>query len=270
MRTREELQTVNAFLFAFGRTLLAFPDSHCTSPTTTTRNHNLITLRVSRSMIRSPRITGLTRRRSHSSASLPCPVFLSHTTPTTPHTLRAFTGASTDTRRAPISPICIATLMIWALGLASGHNRKLAVSSLAPPPPDVSPISTSSSIGSSHATGDPASLEASHHLRSNSESHSHYIKHVGGLGHPIRTSFGGQVRGTSLSGGQPSAPSLGVREGSGLLVPQVVKGALRLQASPGAAAEREKTGEIREEEEEEDEDIDELREDASTINEEAQ
>jgi len=159
---------------------------------------------------------------------------------------------------------------LGTLGLASGQDRKLAVSNLSPPPPNVSPISTSSSIGSSHATGGPASHEASHHLRSNSESHSQYIEHVGGLGHPIKTSFGGQVRRTSLSGGQLSAPSLGVREGSGLLGPQGVKSALRLQASPRAAAEREKMGGIKEDEEDADEDVDELRDDASTISEEAQ
>jgi len=39
---------------------------------------------------------------------------------------------------------------LGTLGLASGHDRELAVSSLTPPP-NVSPISTSSSIGSPHA-----------------------------------------------------------------------------------------------------------------------
>ena len=156
-----------------------------------------------------------------------------------------------------------------SLGLGSGQEKRLAVSSLTPPPANVSPISTSSSIGSSHATGGPASLEASHHLRSGSSSGSHpqfLDHHVGGLGHQVKTTFGSQVRKSSLSGGQLSAPSLGVREGAGLLGPQGVKSALRLQASPRAAPEREKMGKIREdkEDEDEDEDIDELEDDHST------
>ncbi len=159
---------------------------------------------------------------------------------------------------------------LTTLGLGSGHERKLtAVSSLTPPPASVSPISTSSSIGSSHATGGPASLEAPHHMHSSSgsESHPQYIEHVGGIGHQVKTSFGSQVRRTSLSGGQLSAPSLGVREGAGLLGPQGVKSALRLQASPRAAAEREKMGRIKEDKEDDDEDIDELADDASIASE---
>jgi hypothetical protein len=99
---------------------------------------------------------------------------------------------------------------------------------------------------------------------SSSESHPQYIEHIGGIGHQVKTSFGSQIRRTSLSGGQLSAPSLGVREGAGLLGPQGVKSALRLQASPRATAEREKMSKIKEDQEDEDEDIDELADDAST------
>jgi len=102
---------------------------------------------------------------------------------------------------------------------------------------------------------------------SSSESQLQYIEHIGGIGHQVKTSFGSQVRRTSLSGGQLSAPSLGVREGAGLLGPQGVKSALRLQASPRAAAERERMGKIKEDQEDEDEDIDELADDASTTSE---
>ena len=158
---------------------------------------------------------------------------------------------------------------LTSLGLGNGHERKLAVSSLTPPAANVSPISTSSSIGSSHATGCAAPLEAPHHMRttSGSESHSQYIDHIGGIGHQVKTSFGNQVRRPSLSGGQLSAPSLGVREGAGLLGPQGIKSALRLQASPRAAAEREEMEKIKEDGEEDDEDIDELADDTSTTSE---
>jgi hypothetical protein len=158
---------------------------------------------------------------------------------------------------------------LTGLGLGSGHERKLTASSLTTPPASGSPISSSSSIGSSHATGCPPSLEAPNHMRSSSgsESHHHYMDHVGGIGHQVKTSFGNQVRRTSLSGGQLSVPSLGIREGAGLLGTQGVKSALRLQASPRAAAEREKMGKIREDEEDDDEDIDELADDASTTSE---
>ena len=156
---------------------------------------------------------------------------------------------------------------LTSLGLGSGHERKAtAVSSLTPPPASVSPISTSSSIGSSHATGGLASLEAPHHMRSSSGSEPH-LQYVGGIGHQVKTSFGSQVRRSSLSGGQLSAPSLGVREGAGLLGPQGVKSALRLGASPRAAAEREMMGKIKEDAEDDDEDIDELADDISTTSE---
>ena len=100
-----------------------------------------------------------------------------------------------------------------------------------------------------------------------SESQPQYIEHIGGVGHQVKTSFGSQVRRTSLSGGQLSAPSLGVREGAGLLGPQGVKSALRLQASPRAAAERERMGKVEEDQEDEGDAIDELADDASTTSE---
>jgi len=208
--------------------------------------------------IRSPRRTGSTRTHSHSLVSLPCPASLLHMTPT-PHSLRAFTGGNTESPNIPNLYRHFDDLT--TLGLGSGHERKTAVSSLTPPPASVSPISTSSSIGSSHATGGLASLEAPHHMRSSSSSESQpqYIEHIGGIGHQVKTSFGSQVRRTSLSGSQLSAPSLGVREGAGLLGPQGVKSALRLQASPCAAAERERMGKIKEDQKDEDEDIDETR-----------
>ena len=52
-----------------------------------------------------------------------------------------------------------------------------------------------------------------------------------------------------------------------MLGPQGVRSALRLQASPRAAAEREKMVEIKEDNEDDDEDIDELADDASTASE---
>jgi len=102
---------------------------------------------------------------------------------------------------------------------------------------------------------------------SSSESQPQYIEHIGGIGHQVKTSFGSQVRTTSLSGGQLSAPTLGIREGACLLGPQGVKSALRLQASPRAAAEHERMGRIEEDQEDEDEDIDELADDAPTTSE---
>jgi hypothetical protein len=142
------------------------------------------------------------------------------------------------------------------LGLGSGQDRKLTVSSLTPPPANVSPISPSSSVGSSHATGGLASFD-SRHMRAGSSSgpYSQYLDHVGGPGIPVKTSFGNQIRRTTVGGGQLSAPSLGVREGAGLLGPQGVQSALRLQASPRAAGESKKMENIKEDKRCEDEHI---------------
>ena len=273
IRTPEELQAVNAFLLALGRDIASVPRQ----PLHESHNHH------SHSQSHSaPRVhinDNLSPETWFSSdtfaqfglSSLPGLAAAHDSQPSYSQNLHGAKHAYSD--GSNISSIYRHFDDLTTLGLGSGHERKLAaVSSLTPPPASVSPISTSSSIGSSHATNGPASLETSHHMGSSSgsESHPQYIEHVGGIGHQVKTSFGSQVRRTSLSGGQLSAPSLGVREGAGLLGPQGVKSALRLQASPRAAAEREKMGRIKEDKEDDDEDIDELADDASITSEGAQ
>ena len=266
IRTPEELQAVNAFLLALGRDIASVPrqplhESH--NHHSHSQSHHAPRVQINDTLSPDNWFDSDTFAQFGLS-SLPglSPAHDSH-----PSYSQGLHESKHGYSESPsISNMYRHFQDLGSLGLGTGHERKLAVSSLTPPPASVSPISTSSSIGSSHATGGPASLEASHHLRSGSisESHLQYLEPVGGLGHPIKTSFGSQVRRTSLSGGHLSAPSLGAREGAGLLGPSGVKSALRLQASPRAAAEREKMGEIKEDKEVEDEDIDELADDVST------
>ena len=267
IRTPEELQAVNAFLLALGRDIASVPRQ----PLHESHNHHL-----NSQSHHAPRVQindtlspdnwfdsdtfaqfGLSSLPGLSAAHDSHPSYSQD-----PHGSKHGYSESSS-----ISNMYRHFQDLGGLGPGSGQNRKLSQ------PASVSPISTSSSIGSSYAPGGPASLEAPH-LRSStgsgSESHLQYLEPVGGLGHPIKTSFGSQIRRTSLSSGHLSAPSLGPREGAGLLGPPGIKSALRLQASPRAAAEREKMGEIKEDNEVEDEDIDELVDDASTTSEGAQ
>ena len=270
IRTPEELQAVNAFLLALGRDITSVPrqplhESH--NHHSHSQSHTAPRVHINDTLSPETWFNSDTFAQFGLS-SLPGLAATHDSQPSYSQSLHGAKHAYSDSSN--ISSIYRHFDDLTTLGLGSGHERKLAaVSSLTPPPASVSPISTSSSIGSSHATNGPSSLEASHHMRSStsSESHPQYIEHVGGIGHQIKTSFGSQVRRTSLSGGQLSAPSLGPREGAGLLGPKGVKSAPCFQASPRAAAEREKMGRIKEDKEDDDEDIDELADDASIASE---